>query len=492
MSEPLIITTAPRDDHQISLTVELGPERTTQAVHRAARAVAQKVRVPGFRPGKAPDATVLRLVGRDRALAEIVEDLGEEIIQEAIEQQGLQVYGQARLEKIETDPIRFSLILPQPPVVELGDLSQIHIVPPDATVSEAEVDALIEKERAERAVLTVVERPAQIGDIVQVDITGVVGEETIMDNHDWELTLRSEGGWLPGFDEAFVGMSAGEEKTFSLTYPEDSASRYRGQTATFHAKVSAVKTMVKPDITDEFARSFGNFASVSDMRTKLLELLRAHRQAETNNTIEREALNALVDSSKLRYPPTLVDAEAEFLERQLTQRAQSVGYKLEDYLRLQGLTLERYRELMREQAERNVKGRLVLRELVKREQITISDAELDAEIARLRSSARPDDTETHEMLSSPEGRLAIEDQMLIDRALARLREIVVAAPAGQPVAPEPPTADASTAAEAATDTPAADRSDAAAAAESAAPATAAEGVADASADDPTTSTTSNA
>jgi len=431
LSEPLIITTAPREDHQLGLTIELGPERTAQAIHRAVRAVAQKVRIPGFRPGKAPDATVLRLVGRDRALAEIIDVLGEEVTREAIEQQGFALYGQARLEKVETDPIRFSLLLPQPPVVELGDLSQIHIVPPDATVGEADVDALIERVRAEQAALAVVERPAQIGDIVQVDITGVVGEETIMDNHDWELTLRSEGGWLPGFDEAFVGMSAGEEKTFSLTYPEDSASRYRGQTATFHAKVSAVKTMVRPEITDEFARSLGEFTDVADMRAKLLERMKAQRQSDVENTLDAQALNALIEASKILYPPTLVDAEAESLENDLAQRAKEIGYKLEDYLRLQGLTIESYRQRIRPQAERNVKGRLVLRELVRREQIQVSEEELDAEIARLRSHVGADDTAVREMLNSPEGRLAVEDQMLIDRALARLREIVTTLPAAQ-------------------------------------------------------------
>jgi trigger factor len=384
----LTITTAPRDDHQITMTIELGPERTAQAVHRAARAVAQKVRIPGFRPGKAPDATVIRLVGRDRALGEIMEALSEEVIKEALEAQSVTSYGRISIEKIETDPIRFTLVLPQPPTVELGDLSGIHIVPPDGEISEAQIDEVIERERASRATLTVVERPAQMGDTVVVDITGVVGEETIMDNHDWELVLKGEGGWLPGFDEAFVGMAAGDEKTFTLTYPADSASRYKGQEAAFQAKVSAVKAQVLPELTDEFARSLGDFASVADMRAQLRDRMTAQRQQDVQNFLDAQAVDALVNTARIVYPPNLLQAEIEEIVEDAERQVKSAGYKLEDYLRLQGLTPETYRERIRPQAEARLKSRLALTEFVRQQQVAVTAEEVQAEAARLDAAIR--------------------------------------------------------------------------------------------------------
>ena len=226
MTEPLIITTTPRDNRQIGMTIQLGPERTAQAIHRAARTVAGKARIPGFRPGKAPDATVLRTYGREAVLSEIMDDLGEEVFKEALETEKIEPFGQAGLEDVKTDPITFSLVIALRPTVQLGDYHSVHIDAPAINVSEADVDKLVEQANEARAALDVVERPAQIGDTVVVDITGTVDEDTIMDNHDWELVLKGEGGWLPGFDEAFAGMSAGDEKDFALTYPEDSASRY--------------------------------------------------------------------------------------------------------------------------------------------------------------------------------------------------------------------------------------------------------------------------
>lgn len=431
MSEPLTITTAPRDDHQIGLTIELGPERTAKAMHRAARAVAQKARIPGFRPGKAPDATVFRVFGREKVLGEIMNDLGEEVLKEALEINKIESYGQVSLTKLETDPIRFTLVIPQPPMVELGDYSQLHIAPPDTTIGDAQVDEWIEQARAERTTTTVSERPAQIGDTIVVDITGTVGEATIMDNHDWELVLKNEGGWLPGFDEAFVGMAAGEEKTFSLTYPADSASRYKGQEATFQAKVSAVKSQVKPEVTDEFARSLGDFTDVADMRAKLLERMTAQRQQEVEETHTSQAIRALISISTIAYPPSLVAAETHALLHDFERRINEAGYKLEDYLRLQGLTAESYQERIRPQAEQRIKARLALGELIRREGIEVSPEEVEAEVARLLSltSSGKDGQETREMLNSPDGHTVVRQDLLSNKAVARLREIVSTGPA---------------------------------------------------------------
>ena len=233
MTEPLIISTSPRDDHQLDMTIQLGPERTEQALQRGARVVAKKAKIPGFRPGKAPYVTVLRMYGKEAVLGEILDDLGEEVYKEALETAKPDIYGQAALEDVKFDPVIFKLIVPLRPTVDLGDYRSIRLDAPAVTVGEADVDAALDAARAAAATLQTVERAAALGDSVLVDIKGAVGEETIMDNQDWQLTLRGEGGWLPGFDEAFVGLSAGDEKAFELSYPEDSSSRFKGQAASF-------------------------------------------------------------------------------------------------------------------------------------------------------------------------------------------------------------------------------------------------------------------
>ena len=201
MVEALTIKTTPRDDHQFDMTIELGPERTETALQQAARLVAKRARIPGFRPGKAPYATVLRMFGRDALLNEIVDDLGQEVYKEALASEHIEPYGQAAMSDYSVTPLTFKLVVPLRPTVELGDYRSIRFEPSQVVVTDADVDGVIEQEREARATSEIVERPAELGDTVTTDITGTVDDETIMDNHDWELILKGDSGWLPGFDE---------------------------------------------------------------------------------------------------------------------------------------------------------------------------------------------------------------------------------------------------------------------------------------------------
>ena len=291
MAEDLIVTTTPRDDHQLDLTIELGPERTEQALQRAVRQVSRKAKIPGFRPGKAPFATVVRMYGKPALFSEIVDDLGQEVYTEVLEQQKLDPYGQAALEDVQVDPaIKFKLVVPLRPTVDLGDYSDLRVEAPAVEASDADVEATLEQARNARAAHEVVERPAELGDLVKVDIAGTVGENTIMDNQDWELTLRGESGWLPGFDEAFVGLSAGDEKEFDITYPEDSLSKYKGQTAHFKVNVKEVRSKVMPELNDEFAQSLGEYATLAEYREKKLAEIKEQHETEAQNKLTDDAV----------------------------------------------------------------------------------------------------------------------------------------------------------------------------------------------------------
>jgi trigger factor len=267
--EPLIISTSKRDDHQLDMSIQLGPERTDDALHRAAQQVSKRAKIPGFRPGKAPYATVVRMFGRDALLAQIMDEMGDEIYKEALEVEHIEPYGRADLEDLKTDPVTFKLVVPLQPEVHLGDYRSIRVAAPEVSVTDQDIDAVLERAAEQRATVQAAERAAELGDTVIVDIRGTSGEDTIMDNHDWEVALQGgDTGWLPGFDDAFVGMAAGDEKTFTLTYPEDSSSRYRGREATFQAVVKQVKAKVRPQMDDEFARSLGDYSDLAALRAE--------------------------------------------------------------------------------------------------------------------------------------------------------------------------------------------------------------------------------
>ena len=439
MAEELKVTTTPREDHQLDLTIELGPERTQQALDRAVKLVSRKAKIPGFRPGKAPYAQVVRMYGKPALLGEIVDDLGQEVYTEVLERHDFEPYGQAALLDVQVDPeIMFKLVVPLRPTVDLGDYSDLRIEAQSADATEADVDETLEQAQAAQAKHEVVERPAELGDMVKVDIVGTVGDSSIMDNKDWELTLRGESGWLPGFDEAFVGLSAGDEKEFDITYPEDSMSKYKGQTAHFKVNVKEVRAKVTPELNDEFVKTLGDFTDLADYRTKKLEELKKHRASEAENKLNDEAVGALIDRATLAYPPAAVDDTVHDMMHDMEQRMQQIGYTLEDSLRLQGKTVEQYHQELEPAAERRVKGQLVLAELARREAIEVTDDEVEAELQRMASEVEKEETRLAilETFGSPQGRVLIRQDLRTSRTLERLRAIVTGQVAAAPVSEE--------------------------------------------------------
>jgi trigger factor len=441
LAEELKVTTSPREDHQLDLTIELGPERTQQALERAVKLVSRKAKIPGFRPGKAPFAHVVRMYGKPALLGEVVDDLGQEVYTEVLDRNEFEPYGQAALEDVQVDPeIKFKLVVPLRPTVELGDYSDLHIEAPSAEATEADVDEALEQARTAQSKHEVVDRPAELGDMVKVDIVGTVGDSTIMDNKDWELTLRGESGWLPGFDEAFVGLSASDEKEFEITYPEDSLSKYKGQTAHFKVNMKEVLAKVTPELDDEFVKTLGDYADVADYRAKRLAELKKQRETEAENTLNDKAVEALIERAQLAYPPAVVDDTVHDMMHEMEQRMQQIGYTLEDSLRLQGKTMEQYHQELEPAAERRVKAQLVLAELGRREGIQVTDEEVEAELQRMVEGVEKEETRAAilEAFGSPQGRAMIRQDLRTSRTLERLRALMT----GEATAAPAPVADA--------------------------------------------------
>jgi trigger factor len=426
LTEPLIITTSKRDDNQLDLTIQLGPQRTEEALQRGVRQVAKRARIPGFRPGKAPPATVLRLFGRDAVLGEVVEELGPEVYKEALESEHIEPYGQATWQDVHTDPLSFKLVVPMNPEVDLGDYRSIRIEAPELNVTDADVDQALEAAQEQHATSQPVDRPAQIGDTIVLDIHGAVGDETIMDNHDWELLIRGESGWLPGFDEAFVGMASGEEKAFTLPYPEDSASRFKGQEASFQVTVKGVRARVRPEADDEFAKSLGDYTDLADYRVKKLAELTEQRRVAAENKLNDDAIEALIERATLSYPPLALEETLDEMIDEVRRRVARLGYSMEDFLRLQGTTMDAYRVQLRPAAERRLKGRLVLSALAVEEGITVAPEDNQAELDRIIGNARDDEHagNLRQAFQSEAGQWMIEQDLKTRRTLVRLREIV--------------------------------------------------------------------
>ncbi|GIV81134.1 MAG: hypothetical protein KatS3mg051_0488 [Anaerolineae bacterium] len=282
------------ENHTARLTVSIEPERLEKAMRQAARRISQKSRIPGFRPGKAPYERVLNLFGRDYVLEEALEVLGQEVYVEALQAAGIDPYAAGSLVEIRDDGHTLVFIVPKAPTVQLGDYQSIRVEEEPVEVTDEQVDRLMEWLRQNEAQVEPVDRPAQVGDAVLLEhlVVTIVGEgedgaepaaETaiaeesaqgeqvaedaapeaheedeqddavVEHEHNHQVILfDNEEDYYPGFTAQIVGMSAGEEKEFTLTMPEDYPDKdVAGKTLRFEVRVSQVNTRTVPEWSEE-------------------------------------------------------------------------------------------------------------------------------------------------------------------------------------------------------------------------------------------------
>jgi trigger factor len=414
------LTTEELADRQILLTIVVEEERSRAALRQAARRLSHRMRIPGFRPGKAPYAIVLRTLGEDYLRAEAFEAIGQKLYEEALETAEIEAYAQGSLDDVQWDPLTLKVTIPLPPVVELGDYRTLRVTPEPILVLDEDVAEALQALRERYAEWVPEDRPAGYGDMLIMDIRGVVGDEEIMNQQNWERVLREDSGsGLPGFDAALVGHRPGESLAFDLVYPDDS-TRWAGEPAHFEATLHGVKVKELPPLDDEFAQTTGDFDTLDALRESTRDRLRAEREAEED--YEGKVLDSLVGQATIEYPPFLVERELDGIMEEHDRLLQQQGMPLEDYLRVSGKTSEEYRDENRPRAVQRLERSLALGEFVKREDMSMEDEAVDEEIRR-RVERQPQESSERlrTLLEAPGAREALRNDLLTRQALLRLQ-----------------------------------------------------------------------
>jgi trigger factor len=367
------------DTHEALLNVEIEENTVKQAMQKAARAISGKVNIPGFRRGKAPYAKVLHYVGEGSILQEAADNLIEEIYPQIIEQAGIEPYGPGALEKIDPSPLTFTIRVPLEPVVTLGDYHSLRQAWEDVVVSNEEVANVLEQVRSEHAILEALERPAQFGDEIHINVVGTVGNEVIVDEDDIEVILKEDTPFIaPGFVEALVGMNVDEEKVFTVVFPDDFREEgLRGAEANFDVKVTGIYERVLPAPDDALASTVGAFETLEDLKNDINARLLEAKEHQAKEAYHDSLIAALVAQSEVQYPPAMVEHKLDDMIENAKNRTQRERHmELKDALQLDGVTLEQFREQLTPQAETDIKRSLVLSKFATEQNIQVSDDEV--------------------------------------------------------------------------------------------------------------------
>jgi len=430
------VSTELRPDRQMAVDIVVAQEVVERELRKAAKKVAGKYRIPGFRQGKAPYHIIVQQFGLANLYGEFVDDMGQQVFMEAIQQTGITPYAQATLADIKLEPLTYR--------------RSLRIEQPGAEVDEALVDARIEQLREEYAAWTPADRPSQYGDTMTIDVRSVIPasaeneeEIVVLNETDWNVTPDQENPMEPaGFDEELIGLAAGDTKEFQLGWPADSQSVYAGKTATFTVTVKEIEAYDKPALDDNFAALVGpDFATLDELKESIRTTIADEQAAAARNEYLSKVLDEVVAMSELNYPPVVIEDQIDAMVQDMDQQLRRYGLDgIDTYLKRTNQTLDDYRAELATQAETIARRNLVLSELVLAEQLTVTPEELAERATRI---ARQDydepqadevDAETAALhqeqvdklvafFSTGDGRTMLVNQMMTEKALDRIMAI---------------------------------------------------------------------
>lgn len=407
------------ENSQVVLQVEAEPEEVERSLEEAYRHLVKRADVPGFRRGKAPRAMLERYLGKEALLDEAVEHLVPQLYSRAIEEQGIDAIAQPEIEITQTDPVVFKATVPLRPTVELGNYREIRVDPEPVEVAEEEMEKAIEQIRYEHAPWQPAERPIQFGDLVTIDVKGSSEDSSFLDSKDLQYQVIKDMPLpVPGFSEQLEGLQKGEEKEFTISFPADhEISQFAGKEYLFSVVVSEIKEKKLPEVDDEFAKSVGEgFEDLESLRQRIASALDAMAEEKERRRFEEKVIEAVVELSKVDFPPVSVEREIDRLIRETEA-------SLEERIRSSGKSEEELREELRPLATRRATIYLVLRKVAEEEEIEVAEAEIEEEMEAIAKSAGEKGEEIRKMLNSAVARQSLEEALRTKKTVKRLMEI---------------------------------------------------------------------
>ena len=370
-----------------TIVIELEKAEFDAALTKAYNKARKDIYVPGFRKGKAPRKVVEGMYGAKVFYEDAVNEIFPEIYEQAISAQALKVVGMPSVTKLddgEDGGVVLTVETDLYPEVTLGDYKGLEVPKAEVNVTDDEVEAELDRMAERNSRIETVDRPAQEGDTVILHFegfdNGVAFEGGKAEGYSLKLGSHS---FVPGFEEALVGLSAGDEKDVDVTFPENYTPELAGKPVVFKCKIHEVKETQTPEKDDEFAKDVSEFDTLDALRADI----RTKRENERREAVERAFESAAVEKAAANMtceiPASMVEEQVDKNLEQFAYQLQMNGMKLEDYAKMMGGDMNALRSSMRPMAETTVRNNVLLAAVVEAENLTVSDEEVEAEIQKL-------------------------------------------------------------------------------------------------------------
>ncbi len=412
---------------RVKFTFDVDAETFGKAVVAAYNKTKHKYSVPGFRKGHVPMKVIEGMYGREVFFEDAMDIVIPEVYSEALDKEhDIEVVSQPELESFdfkEDGGVTFVLTTAVRPEVKLGKYKGLSVERKVEKVTAKQVEAELENARDKQARIIDVDEAAKNGDIVNIDFVGSVDGVKFDGGsaQDYDLTLGS-GSFIPGFEDQLVGAKKGDKVDVKVTFPEDyHAAELKGKEALFECTVNAVKRKELPALDDDFAKEISEFDTLAEYKEDVKNKLMKDAEMRADREYEDALVQSVVDGAEVEIPQAMIDQEAEDMAKEFEYRLSYQGIKLADYLGYINMTREQLLGEYKEQAAKSVKVRLVMEEIVKREEMKFEQDELDAKVAEMAERAGQD-VETFKKGLGREHYDYLANQILSDKLMAMLRE----------------------------------------------------------------------
>jgi trigger factor len=376
------------DPTQVELEISISQEELDAARERAFKQLVRNVRIPGFRPGKAPRKVFEAQYGPEVISERAMDALVPEAYNRALRENDLQPIEEPQMELLpeeEGQPLRLRATVNVRPDITLGEYKGIPLSGPSSAISDADLERSLDALRHESATHVPVERPVALGDVATLDYEGRIdGVPFEGGKADGQATEILADRFIPGFAQGIVGMSAGESKDVEAVFPEDYSNKeLAGKTAVFSITVHDVKIPEYPELDDEFAKRFDPKADMATLREDLRTRLAASAKMRGRRVLAGTLVDELLARHDFPLPPLMVEREAASLLEEAKSYVARAGMTWEDYLTQQDRTEEAVLTEYGSEAQKRVKSSLLLEAIAKAEKIEATSKDIESEIASL-------------------------------------------------------------------------------------------------------------
>lgn len=370
--------------NKYSVEVEVSKETFTAAVMKVYKKQVKNISIPGFRKGKAPKHIIERMYGKNVFFEDAIEDTYPSALSEATIEAELKPVAVEDLTigEVSEDGYTFTAVVVVAPELTVEGYKGIEVEKLSTEVTEELIDEEIEAVRDRNGrMVTVDDRPAENGDTVVIDFDGYVDGEQFEGGKSENYNLRlGDGNFIPGFEDAVVGHSTGEEFTIDVTFPEDyHAEKLAGKNAQFKIKLHEIKVKELPEVDDEFVKDVSEKDTLEEYREELKEKIAKRLEEQAENDLDEKINDALVELVTEEIPEAMIDNEVNDIIKDLDLRLRQQGMNFDTYMTMTGMDKAAVEQLYKPQAEKRIKARLVLEAIARQEEITVSEEELEDE-----------------------------------------------------------------------------------------------------------------